>query len=250
VPSQTDWQITALASVAQVAGLVLARVGRGRMGAPMLDAFAVGVLVGLLIPLVAKLISTSNVLLARTLLMLEPDARAATSSVGPIVIQNLAAGLVIVTYILALRSQRGTERPRSAPLFALGFGTYAVAEGMAAAAGTLPATASLTLALVHVCRGVALAGAPAQYAHAPRWLVAVALLAGPLGLVSLSLARGLGFDAATVVVVPLLGCAVALLVFLIGQLTGNRMRQLPPVGFIAGLGLTLAAARLVGSSFS
>lgn len=251
MPGGTDDLVAGLASAAQIAALVLARVGRGRVGAPAIDALALGVLVALLIPAVARLISASDVLLARSVAIVDPAARGTISSAGPIVVQNLAAALVIVSYVIVLRAQRRADRPRSAPLFALGLSSYALAEGMSSG-GSLSSVswlAALGLAVMHVCRGLALAGAPAQYSRALGWLLAAALFAGPLEYIGASIARALGFDAATSIAVPLLVAVVTLLVVLIGQLTGNRMRQLPPGGFLAGLALTLVSARLIGSSF-
>jgi hypothetical protein len=140
-------------------------------------------------------------------------------------------------------------------LFAIGLALYGIAEGLGSATGSLPISSfSLTFAacfgLSHLCRGAALAAAPAQYPRALGWLVAAALLGGPLGFFGTTAARTVGFDLATWLAVPLWVCSVTLLVILISQLTANRMRQLPPAGFVAGLGIVLASARLIGATIA
>jgi hypothetical protein len=252
--STTNWPIVVvLAALAAFAGLVASRTARGRLGNGYSDAIATGVLVGLLVGAVPRLIGTASVLLARSLPALPPgEVRSLAASIGPLVIQNLAAALVIVVYLVTLRSPR---RPRQ---FALALSTFALADAMAAAPSSLPAPLTLALAsavlLGHLCRGLALGGGLAMRGYGFRWLAAAALLGGLLGSLGAALARQLGFEQATTIAVPLLAAATGLLVQSIATILGpglgpgSSVRQLPLPGFLAGLALTLVANRLVATS--
>jgi hypothetical protein len=257
--------VVLLAGLAGLAGLVAARIWRRRIHHRLIcDAIAAGVLVGLLVGIVARLTGIASVVLARSVPGLQPaELRSLAASIGPLVIQNLTAALVIGVYIVSLRSQRGrvesqAAEQRMAPLFALALGVYALADGMAVAASGLPLTTPLSLnllaglALGHICRGLALGGGFATRGDGFGWLGAAALLGGLLGGLGGSMARQLGFEQATVIGVPVLACAVGLLVRLIAAILGpglgNNLRRLPVPAFVAGLALTLVAARLPGSS--
>lgn len=252
--------IVLIAGIAGLAGLIGVRVGHGRRSCgPICNATAAGVLVGLLVGGVPRLTASATVVLAQVTPALQPpEVRSLAASVGPLVIQNLAAALVIGVYIGALRSQRGREASEAggrstAPLFALALGVFALADGMAGAASRLPLTTPLTpweiggLALAHLCRGIALGGAFATRSDGFGWLASAALLGGLLSGLGGSLARQLGFDQANMLGVPVLGGAVGLLVWSVATILGSNVRQLPVAGFLAGLGLTLVAARLPGS---
>jgi hypothetical protein len=247
--------LVVLGGLAGVAGLVAARWGRVKDGGAMCDALAVGVLVGLLVGLVPRLTGSATVVLVRQAAALPAgEVRSLAASIGPILIQNLAAALVIGAYILALRQKRKAP----APIFALALGAYALADGMASAAGSLPLTGALTLGLVgglalgHLGQGLALGGAFGTQSGGLAWLGSAALLGGLLNSAGAIAAQKLGFGWANVVAVPLLACAVALLVVLtatiVGPGLGSNVKRLPVGGFLGGLGLTLVAARVVGSS--
>jgi hypothetical protein len=256
-----------LAALAGLAGLLAARAGRGRIqgGQSIGDAFAAGVLVGLLVDLVPRLIGGASILLARLMPALQPaELRSVAASLGPLVIQNLAAALVIGVYIVSLRAQRAQRRDseageqRTAPLFALALAVCALADGMAAAGSSLPLTAPLTfglvggLALGYAGRGVALASGFGTLGEGFGWLALAAVLGGLVNSLGASLARMLGFEQATAIAVPALACAVVLLVVsvatILGPGLGSNLRRLPVPGFLAGLGLTLVAARLMGAN--
>jgi hypothetical protein len=256
-----DWPIVVvLAGFAALAGLVAARFGCAQLSCrPICNAIAVGVLVGFLVGVVPLLTGSASVVLAQLTPALQSgDVRSLAASIGPLVIQNLAAALVIGVYLGALRAQRGcategNER-RTAPLFALALGVYALADGMAGASSSLPPTSPLTLkvigglALGNVCRGLALSGGFATRGDGFGWLVSAALLGGLLNGLGAGLARQLGFAQANTIGVPVLACAVGLLVVsiatILGPGLGRNSRRLPVPAFVAGLLLTLVAARL------
>jgi hypothetical protein len=261
-----NWPIVALAGGAGLAGLLAARLGRGRIrgGHAIDDAIAAGVLVGLLVGLVPRLIGAGSVQLARSLPAVQPvEARNLAASIGPLVIQNLAAALVIVTYVVALRSQRGRARvdaaeQRTARLFASAVGLSALADGVAGAAGSMPLPTPLTFELAtgvvlgYLCRGLALGQGSAAWRYDVGWLVFAAGLGGLLNSLGASMGRQLGFELTTLIAVPLLAGAIVLLVrsvaLILGPGLGSNLRRLPAPAFLAGLGLTLVAARWLGSS--
>jgi hypothetical protein len=261
-----NWPIIVLAGLAGLAGLLAACLARARIrgGDAICDAIAAGVLVGLLVGLVPRLTGAGSILLARSLPVVQPaEARGLAASIGPLVIQNLAAALVIGAYLVALRSQRGrahaeTAEQRTAPLFASALGVHALADGLAGAAGSMPVPTPLTFGLVagvvlgHLCRGVALGSGNAARGYDFSWLVFAAVLGGLLNSLGASMGRQLGFDLTTLIAVPVAACAVVLLVvsvaMMLGPGLGSNLRRLPAPGFLAGLGLTLIAARLLGSS--
>jgi hypothetical protein len=225
----------------------------------MVDALATGVLVGLLVGMVPRLTGSATVVLARLLPSLQPELRSQVSTIGPVIIQNLAAALVIGVYLGSMWFQRTLQAPHAeyvqpARVFALALGVYALADGLATGSSSLPLTLSVELVggvvLAHICRGLALGGASSS---GFRWLVAAALLGGPLGLAGRTLALRLGFETSSVLAVLVLVGAVGLLVLLIGHLVGpglgSGLRRLPVAGFLAGLVLTLGSARLLGSNF-
>jgi hypothetical protein len=268
VAQSNGWLIlVALASLAGLAGLLIARLGRGRLShRPIVNALAAGVLVGLLVALVQRLTAGATLLLARLIPGSESaELRSLAASLGPVVIQNVIAALVISVYLLCLMRQRaraksGGSEPRAAPVFALALGVYALSDGMATASSSLSLTSGLTLellggvALAHICRGLAAAGAFAARGDGFGWLGSAVLLGGPLGLLGMSMGRQLGVELANTVAVPLLASGVALLVVsiatILGPGLGNSLRRLPVGAFVAGLGLALAAARLTGSSLA
>jgi hypothetical protein len=248
-----------VAGLAGVAGLVAARFWRGRAGGPMVDAVAVGVLIGLLIAAVPRLTGSAMVVLARVLPGLQPDLRSQASTIGPVLIQNLAAALVIGTYLTSIWWQRRRHAPhpehlQPAGLFALGLGLYAVADGLSTGSSSVRLAISLELlaggAITYGGRGLAVSGATSGGFV---WPVLAAVLGGGLTVVGRTLARGVGFDAISAVAVLVWAGSVALLVVLIALLVGPGLgggaRRLPVAGFIAGLGLILASVRLIGSSF-
>jgi hypothetical protein len=255
-----EWPIIlVVASLAGVVGLLAAGLWRGRAGGPMVDALATGVLVGLLVGMVPRLTSSAMVVLARLLSGLQPELRSQAGTIGPVIIQNLATALVIGVYLVSMWLQRRRQAPpaehlQSASVFALTLGVYALANGLATGSGSLPLTLSTEVVggvvLAHICRGLALGGASSG---ALPWLVAAAVLGGPLGFLGTNLARGLGFETASLLAVPVLVGAVGLVVLLIAHLVGpglgSGLRRLPVTGFLAGLGLTLLSARLIGSNF-
>jgi hypothetical protein len=230
-----------------------ARIHRGRQ---QQDAIAAGVLVGLLVGLVPRLTASASVVLARLVPGVEPvEVRSLAASIGPVVIQNLAAALVIGVYIASLRAQRARVRAeaaeqRTAPLFAVALGVYALADGIAPVAGSLPLmTITVGLVVNHICRGLALGAGFNAQSDGLSWLGSVALLGGLVGGLGASAARQLAFEQANVIAVPVLACAVGLLVVsiatILGPGLGTNLRRLPLSGFAAGLGLTLLAARLL-----
>ncbi len=250
-----------IAGIAGLAGLVAARLGHEHMAyGPICNAIAVGALVGLLVGVVPLLTGSATVLLTQITPALQPtEARSLAASIGPLVIQNLAAALVIGVYIGALRAQRGRARSdapqrHTPPLFALALGVYGVADGIAGAASSLPLTTPLIsgqiggLVLAHVCRGLALSGAFATRTDGLGWLASVALLGGLLNGLGAELGRQLGFAQANTLGVPVLAGAVGLLVAsiatILGPGLGSNARRLPVPAFVAGLVLTLVAARL------
>jgi len=162
-------------------------------------------------------------------------------------------------YLVSMWFQRRRQAPHAehlqpARFFALALGVYALANGLATGSSSLPLTLSVELiggvVLAHICRGLALGGASSG---AFLWLVVAAVLGGPLGFLGSNLARGLGFETASLLAVLMLVGAVGLLVLLIAHLVGpglgSGLRRLPVTGFLAGLGLTLVSARLIGSNF-
>jgi hypothetical protein len=256
--------VVLLAGLAGMVGLVATCIARRRVYAgSYCDAIAVGVLVGLLVGTVPRLIGSATVVLARFAPGLQPvGLRSLAASIGPLVIQNLAAALVIGIYIISLRSQRRSVGPHAAersiaPLFAVALGVDAVADGLAAAASSLPLTGSLPftmlagVALGHLCRGLALGGGLAAQSAGFGWLGTTALLGGLLGSLGGSLGRQLGFDQAALVAVPVMAGAVGLLVVLIAMTLGPglgsnlKINRLPAAGFLGGLGATLVAAHLL-----
>jgi hypothetical protein len=248
-----------VAGLAGVAGLVAARFWRARAGGPMVDAVAAGVLVGLLIAAVPRLTGSAMVVLARVLPGLQPDVRSQASTVGPVLIQNLVAALVIGTYLTTIWWQRRRHAPhpehvQPAGLFAFGLGLYAVAEGLSSGSNSVRLTIGLELlaggVIAYIGRGLALSGASSGGFV---WLVIAAVLGAPLTVLGRALARGVGFEMISPVAVLVWVSSVALLVLLIALLVGPGLgggaRRLPVAGFLAGLGLVVASARLIGSNF-
>ncbi len=251
----TDWPIVILVpGVAGVLGLLAARAGRGRAGGAMIEALATGVLVGLLVGLVPRLTGSLTVVLAQLLPSVQPEVRSQVGSIGPVIIQNLVAALVIGVYLVSMWAQRRRTAPHAehllpARVFAVALMVYALADGLATGASSLSITLSPELlggiVLAHVCRGLALGAASSGGIV---WLLAAAVLGGPLDFLARSVARALGFETASLVAALVSAGAVGLLVLLIAQLVGpglgSGLRRLPLTGFVAGLALSLLSARL------
>jgi hypothetical protein len=244
-----------LTTLVSVVATVAARGLRVRR--ETLDAFAVGVVLGLLVDLVPRLTGKAMVILGSLVRDLSiSDWRGPVATNGPVVIQNVATGLLFGVYLLSLRSQDG--RSRDVVAWSIALGVYAFADGLATPntawlLGPLTGGLLAGLALVQISRGVALGSAFAGSGVGAMWVVLAALLSGPAGLLGGILGRGLTFERASGLALLLLGVAAALLALLLGRRLAADPSQgapstLPVKSFLIGACLSLASTRLLAAN--
>ncbi len=252
-----------LATLASVVATLAARELRVRP--EKLDAFAVGVVLGLLVDLVPRLTGKAMVILGSLIRDLSvSDWRGPVATNGPVVIQNVVTGLLFGVYLLSLRSRRAVDGPRQdgrsrdVVVWSIALGVYAVADGLgtpntAWLSGPLTGGLLAGLALVQISRGVALGSAFAGSGVGARWVVLAALLSGPAALLGGALGRGLTFERASWLALLLLGVAATLLVLLLGRRLAadpskGASSTLPVKSFLIGACLSLASTRLLAAN--
>jgi hypothetical protein len=256
--------VVGLAILATLVGLLAGVLGNRRAGArPVLEAITAGILLGLLADILLRLTAAAGVSTSLLVKLVSAGSvRTALAVAGPTVILALVAALLLATFAVSIQAGRGepattsTAAPARMALLTLGVGAYEFTHGLIASSRGGPLASAVGpdvlggLALVQASRGVAIGGAVLATYVRPVWLLLVALVIGPLGLIGEWAGQGLSFETTGALSVPLLALASLTLVVLLTRLL--RAAADPPArgpgqvgGFLVGWLLVLTALRLV-----